>query len=96
MNTQTPETDAAFEVELDNLNVTSGWELARKLERERDEARNQLFRICREGFDMHDTIGLEPADDYVLRKLADMQGAHIAPKYSEYSLATRPANGWPA
>jgi len=48
-------------------------DFARKLERERDEARAQLYRICCEGFDNQDTIGLEPADDYVLRKLAELK-----------------------
>ncbi len=85
-------------------------EFARRLERERDEARaeledwrnaskgaenphpdevhctcvpllhkllkdvqNQLSRICKEGFDNQDTIGLEPADDYVLRKLVKLR-----------------------
>jgi hypothetical protein len=43
--------------------------------RELDEARAQLYRICCEGFDNQDTIGLEPADDYVLRKLADLRQA---------------------
>ena len=32
-----------------------------------------LFRICQEGFGNDDTIGLEPADDYVLRKLAGLR-----------------------
>jgi hypothetical protein len=35
--------------------------------------RDQLGRICKEGFDNQDTIGQEPADDYVLRKLAEMR-----------------------
>jgi hypothetical protein len=35
--------------------------------------RDQLARICKEGFDNQDTIGGEPADDYVLRKLAEMR-----------------------
>ena len=46
---------------------------ARQLERELNAATNQLARICREGFDNQDTIGGEPADDYVLRKLAEMR-----------------------
>jgi hypothetical protein len=50
-------------------------DFARKLERERDEARSQLYRICREGFGNDDTIGLEPADDYALRKLAELRQA---------------------
>ena len=33
----------------------------------------QLSRICQEGFGNDDTIGLEPADDYVLRKLAELR-----------------------
>jgi hypothetical protein len=75
MKTDTPETDAetarmAFAGE---EKVTS--DFARKLERERDEARSQLYRICKQGFDNQDTIGLEPADDYVLRKLAELREA---------------------
>lgn len=46
-----------------------------RLQCEKDEARNQLARICKEGFDNQDTIGLETADDYVLRKLAEMREA---------------------
>jgi hypothetical protein len=75
MKTDTPETDAetarmAFAGE---EKVTS--DFARKLERERDEARNQLYRICKEGFDNQDTIGLETADDYALRTIAGMREA---------------------
>ena len=36
---------------------------------------SQLSRICKEGFNNDDTIGGEPADDYVLRQLAKIQGA---------------------
>jgi hypothetical protein len=53
-----------------------------RLERERNEAqrkrdiyRDQLCRICKDGFNDQDTIGLEPADDYVLRKLAELRQA---------------------
>ncbi len=49
-------------------------DFARQLERERNEARDQLARICKEGFGNDDTIGLEPADDYVLRQVAKMRG----------------------
>jgi hypothetical protein len=42
-------------------------------EEKRDVYKNQLARICKEGFGNQDTIGLEPADDYVLRKLAEMR-----------------------
>jgi hypothetical protein len=45
------------------------------LERENAAMREQLARICAEGFDNQDTIGLEPADDYVLRQLAVMREA---------------------
>ena len=51
-------------------------DFARRLERERDEAElkrreiyNQLHRVCLEAFDMDDTIGGEPFDDYLLRKI---------------------------
>ena len=37
--------------------------------------RDQLARICEEGFGNDDTIGQEPADDYVLRKMAEMREA---------------------
>lgn len=33
---------------------------------------SQLSRICKEGFNNDDTIGGEPADDYVIRKVAKM------------------------
>ncbi len=67
----TPETDAHM---LGGSYSFDG-EFARRLERERDEARNQLARICKDGFDNQDTIGIETADDYVLRKLAEMREA---------------------
>ena len=63
--TPTPETDAHM---LGGSYSFDG-DFARKLERERDEAIKQLDRICKEGFGNDDTIGLEPADDYVLRQL---------------------------
>jgi hypothetical protein len=44
-------------------------------EAQRNVARNQLSRICEEGFNNDDTIGLEPADDYILRKLAELKQA---------------------
>jgi hypothetical protein len=37
--------------------------------------RDQLHRICTDGFGNQDTIGGEPADDYVLRQLAAMREA---------------------
>ena len=49
--------------------VTSNF--AGNLECERDEAREQLDRICRDGFGYQDTISLEPCADYVLRKLTE-------------------------
>lgn len=45
--------------------------LAAQLERQRDEARDQLTRICREGFGYQDTISLEPCANYALRKLKE-------------------------
>jgi hypothetical protein len=48
-------------------------DFARQLERELNATKNQLSRICQDGFDNQDTIGQEPADDYVLRKLAEMR-----------------------
>lgn len=43
--------------------------LAAQLERQRNEAREQLDRICRDGFGYQDTVGGEACADYVLRKL---------------------------
>jgi hypothetical protein len=45
----------------------------KQLERELAATKSQLARICQEGFGNDDTIGLEPADDYVLRKLAELR-----------------------
>jgi len=71
--TPTPETDAFI---LRGIQTGSNWrKFARNLECERDEARDQLYRICKEGFGNDDTIGLEPADDYILRKLNDLKTA---------------------
>jgi hypothetical protein len=79
MNTNTPETDSECGGSLTDdatwPSVYVASDFARRLERERDEARNQLYRICKEGFGNDDTIGLEPADDYALRKLAEMREA---------------------
>jgi len=74
MNKPTPETDAASMAWYGNKDAVQG-DFARQLERERDEARDQLARICKEGFGNDDTIGLEPADDYVLRQVAKMREA---------------------
>lgn len=41
-----------------------------------DKLQDQLYRICKEGFGNDDTIGLEPADDYVLRKLHELNAAN--------------------
>ena len=49
--------------------------LGAELERDLVVTRNQLDRICEEGFNSDDTIGLEPADDYILRKLAELKQA---------------------
>ncbi len=50
--------------------------------------RDQLHRICQEGFGNQDTIGGEAADDYVLRRLTAMREAireaHNAIKASPY------------
>lgn len=45
----------------------------RELFEERGRLRNQLARICQEGFGNEDTIGQEPADEYVLRRLTSMR-----------------------
>ena len=70
----TPITDAAI------LESKGHWSFALRdkmetLERENAAMRNQLERICKEGFGNQDTIGQEPADDYVLRQLAAMREA---------------------
>ena len=49
-------------------------ELVEKLEC--DKLQDQLYRICKEGFGNDDTIGLEPTDDYVLRKLNELHAAN--------------------
>lgn len=41
---------------------------------------DQLARICKEGFNNDDTVSNEPADDYVLRKLAQLQAELKAAK----------------
>jgi hypothetical protein len=45
--------------------------------------RNQLSRICKEGFGNDDTIGGEPADDYVLRMLEKRRNTHRELEWSE-------------
>ena len=65
----TPETD--YEQKIDSGDTWPLFEFARRLERERDEAREQLDRICRDGFGYQDTIGGEACADYVLRKLTE-------------------------
>jgi hypothetical protein len=69
----TPETDAVISNEVDPFLCMQS--RCRKLERERDEARNQLDRICKDGFGNDNTIGLEFADDYVLRQLKNERDA---------------------
>ena len=66
---QTPRTEDEI------LHGSDCYAFARQLETELNEARNQLYRICKDGFDMQDTIGMEPADDYVLRQVAAMLDA---------------------
>jgi hypothetical protein len=72
----TPRTDKhqeQMEAECLDIQLSETYYLARDLERQMDIAKNQLARICKEGFNNQDTIGQEPADDYVLRKLAEMR-----------------------
>ena len=74
----TPRTDAhreAMEVEDFDVELAKTYTHAETLERENAAMRNQLERICKEGFGNQDTIGQEPADDYVLRQLAAMREA---------------------
>jgi hypothetical protein len=40
----TPRTNAAFEIELDGMNVTAGWDFARQLERERNDLFGALLK----------------------------------------------------
>lgn len=64
-----------METEDFDAELAKTYELAWSLERELNAATNQLARICKDGFDNQDTIGLEPADDYILRKLAELRQA---------------------
>lgn len=72
--TPTPRTDAILADDTgDSSLIRNLATLARQLERELATTKAQLARICQEGFGNDDTIGLEPADDYVLRKLAGLR-----------------------
>jgi hypothetical protein len=73
----TPETDVFSNNRFHDRahELTELYNFTMGLERERDEARAQLYRICKEGFGNDDTIGLEPGDDYILRQLAKMRDA---------------------
>ena len=64
------------------------------LKRQRDEAREQLDRICRDGFGYQDTIGLEPCADYVLRKLN--QERELARELRDAMKAITPYIGYPS
>lgn len=63
-----------------------------QIESERDQLRaeisalqSQLSRICKEGFNNDDTIGGEPADDYVLRQIGKLKDdPDIWDKIAEY------------
>lgn len=90
----TPETDAYC---LRAIGFPTGYEwreFARKLERQRDEARDQLDRICRDGFGYQDTIGLEPCADYVLRKLNEER--ELARELRDTMKAITPYIGYPS
>jgi hypothetical protein len=71
----TPITDANVCITTKEGCETIAPDICRKFERENAAMREQLARICKEGFDNQDTIGQEPADDYVLRQLAAMREA---------------------
>lgn len=81
----TPETDAYNGThETHRIGGKTIYDHARSVEHQRNTAlsyaetlRNQLSRICQEGFGNDDTIGLEPADDYVLRKLAELRAGQV-------------------
>lgn len=96
MNTPTPETDALekrhlqFEsnsaitrvdtADLVRLIVEETYKLARKLECERDEAREwaaqleaQMQSVCKQCFNNDDTIGLEPFEHYVARMVKNLK-----------------------
>jgi predicted protein tyrosine phosphatase len=45
--------------------------------------REQLWRICKEAFDLDHTIGGEPADDYVIRMVAALK-AQLEQRVSDY------------
>ena len=61
---------------------------------ERNEARDQLDRICRDGFGYQDTIGLEPCADYVLRKLNEER--ELARELRDAMKAITPYIGYPS
>ena len=88
----TPETD--YKQKIDNGDTWPLFEFARKLERQRDEARDQLDRICRDGFGYQDTIGLEPCADYVLRKLNEER--ELARELRDAMKAITPYIGYPS
>ena len=48
-------------------------EFTQRLERERNEARDQLYRIAKNGFGMQDTIGGESCVDYAMRRIGEIQ-----------------------
>ena len=63
------------------------------LERENAALCEQLARICKEGFGNQDTIGLEPADGYVLRQLVAMREA-IREAFNSFAEAPESDEAW--
>lgn len=68
----------------------------KRLTGERDEAREQLDRICRDGFGYQDTVSLEPCADYVLRKLKDERELtrELAGRIEQILLCKSGPHGW--
>jgi len=87
MSNQTPRTGVAYE----HWNThEEARDYARQLERELNETKAQLTRICKEAFGNDDTIGGEPGDDYVIRQVAKLRqvAAQLAECLSSYTVIT--------
>jgi hypothetical protein len=57
------------------LDASCNAEHLRQVRDENKVMRDQLYRICKEGFGNQDTIGGEAADDYIVRQLSAMREA---------------------
>ena len=70
---QTMERDLLAQIESTRLECHGEVSKQSLLMLEIDALRNQLDRICKEGFNNDDTISCEPADDYVLRQIGKLK-----------------------